>query len=78
MKGTPMSERLLTRKQLAEFLTDHGYPIGRGTIQKMCSPGINTGPPTAAMWGRFPMHRPSEALEWARNRLRPIVREAAE
>ena len=38
-------EKLLTRRQLAAFLTEHGFPTGHSTLAKYCSPAINTGPP---------------------------------
>jgi hypothetical protein len=64
-------EKLLTRRQLAAFLTEHGYPTGHSTLAKYCSPAINTGPPAECWWGKRPMYRPSRALEWAQSRLRP-------
>jgi hypothetical protein len=64
-------EKLLTRRQLAEFLTEHGFPTSHSTLSKYCSPAIDTGPPAACRWGRRPMYRPSCALEWARSRMRP-------
>jgi hypothetical protein len=68
---------LLTRRQLADFLTKAGFPISFSTLQKYCSPAINTGPPVAGYWGRLPMHNPQAALAWARSRLRPVASEAA-
>lgn len=68
-----MDERLLTRRQLAEFLTQAGFPTAYSTLNKYCSPAINTGPPVEAYWGRIPLHSPSQALAWARARLRPAL-----
>lgn len=67
------AEKLLTRRQLVEFLNGEGFPMGFSTLQKYCSPAINCGPPIEAWWGRLPMYRPSRALEWARARLRPAT-----
>jgi hypothetical protein len=64
-------EKLLTRRQLAAFLTEHGFPTGHSTLAKYCSPAINTGPPAECWWGKRPMYHPSRALEWARSRIRP-------
>jgi hypothetical protein len=69
---TKLNEVLLTRRALAEWLTAQGFRISYSTLTKICSPAINTGPPTEAYWGRFPMHSPSRGLDWARNRLRPV------
>ena len=64
--GKPLDKILLTRKQLAPWLTERGYKISYSTLSKICSPAINSGPPTECYWGRQPMHRPSRALDWAR------------
>jgi hypothetical protein len=64
-------ERLLTRRQIGEFLSANGFPISHSTLSKYCSPAINIGPPAECWWGKLPMYRPSRALEWARSRLRP-------
>jgi hypothetical protein len=71
-------EKLLTRRQLAEFLTASGFPISHSTLSKYCSPAINIGPPADCWWGKLPMYRPSRALEWARCRLRLTKAPAAE
>ena len=71
-------EVLMTRRQLAAWLSAQGYPLSYSTITKMCSPAISSGPPVDCWWGRLPMHRPSVALEWARARLRPNRTPAAE
>jgi hypothetical protein len=63
-------EKLLTRPQLAEFLSECGFPISYSTLTKYCSPAINMGPPVEAYWGPRPMHSPARALEWAKTRLR--------
>jgi hypothetical protein len=65
-------ETLLTRRELAAFLTDNGRPISHSTLAKYCSPAINTGPPAECWWGKLPLYRPSRALEWARSRERPV------
>jgi hypothetical protein len=66
-----MAEKLLMRRQLAEFLTQAGFPLSYSTLEKYCSPAINTGPPIDGYWGRCPMYRPDLALAWAQARLRP-------
>ena len=64
-------ENLLTRKQLAAYLRQHGFPIGDSTLTKLCAPSIGQGPPVAAWWGRRPLFDPMVAIQWARSRLRP-------
>jgi hypothetical protein len=60
----------LTRRQLIVFLTDNGFPIGKGTIDRLCSPAIGAGPPVAHWFGNRALYDPAAALEWARSRLR--------
>jgi hypothetical protein len=65
--------RLLTRQQLAVFLREEkGFPIGKSTLNKLCSPAINQGPRACAMWGRRPLYDPEEGIAWAEARLRPV------
>ena len=62
---------LLTRRQLVGYLNDNGFPIGRGTLNRLCSPAYDDGPPVAGWWGNRPVYEPARAIEWARARLRP-------
>jgi hypothetical protein len=64
MKSKPR----MTRRELAAFLTERGYPISYQTLTRLCMPGNYRGPPTAGRWSKFAMHDPSVALEWARRR----------
>jgi hypothetical protein len=79
--GQPMADKppsatpavlppFLTRKQLLAFLNSEGIPIGKSTLDKLCA--LGQGPPVAAWWGRLALHRPTESLEWAMARLRPV------
>jgi hypothetical protein len=63
-------EKLVTRPQLAEFLSERGFPISYSTLTTYCSPAVNIGPPVEVYWGARPMHSPVRALEWAKARLR--------
>jgi hypothetical protein len=65
-------DRYLTRRELAEYLTEHGFPIGRSTIDKLAMPsrGSNDGPPAAGFWGNRALYDPDTALAWARSRFR--------
>jgi hypothetical protein len=65
-----MQSKRLTRGQLVSLLHEHGYPIGKSTLDKLCMPAINEGPPVAAWWGRRPLYDADEALAWAEKRTR--------
>ena len=60
----------MTRKPMTGHLREHGYPIADSTMDKLCAPAINDGPPVAAWWGRRPLYDPDEALVWAEKRTR--------
>jgi hypothetical protein len=38
---------LMTRRQIAA-LRANGFPIGDGTLMKLCAPALGEGPPVAA------------------------------
>jgi len=61
----------MTRRQIAAYLREHGVPVGDSTLDKLCMPTVNEGPPVAAWWGRRPLYDPEEALAWAESRMRP-------
>ena len=62
------AEPLLTRAQSAEFLTEHGRPITKGTLDQYASKGV--GPPVAKIWGKRPLYSPPVLLNWAESRTR--------
>jgi hypothetical protein len=66
-----MPKRRLTRQQVGAYLRGCGFPIGDGTLNKLCMPTANEGPPVAAWWGRRPLYDPDEVLTWAEARMRP-------
>ena len=61
----------MTRKKTGAFLRQRGFPIGDGTLDKLCMPSCADGPPVAAWWGRRPLYDPADVLAWAEKRLRP-------
>jgi hypothetical protein len=71
----PDPDALLTRQQLAEALTDAGYPTSPKTLATMASRG---GGPPFRKFGRRPLTRWREGLGWARSRLGPVVNSTAE
>ena len=70
MTETTTKPPLMTRRQLVKLFQEHGYPIGFGTLGKLCAPACGNGPPVAAWLGNRALHDPDVALKWARSRLR--------
>jgi len=64
------AERLLTRRQLVEFLYEHGYPISLSTLAKLAMPSCGEGPMAEGTWGNRLLYHPSKALSWAQGRFR--------
>jgi hypothetical protein len=63
-------KRRMTRKQLAGFLRENGHPYGDSTLDKLCMPSANQGPPIDSWLGRRPLYEASAGLAWAEARLR--------
>jgi hypothetical protein len=63
------AKRRLTRKQVGQLLRDHGYPIGDGTLDRICSPAQNNGPPVDAWWNGRPLYDADAVLAWAEARI---------
>jgi hypothetical protein len=40
-----------TRPQLVQFLRELGYPYGKSTLDKLCAPAVDRGPPVDAWIG---------------------------
>ena len=59
----------LTRKQVGQLLRDHGYPIGDGTLDRICSPAQAKGPPAAGWWNGRPLYDSDAVLAWAEARI---------
>jgi hypothetical protein len=64
------AKKRLTRTQLTAYLRECGVPIGDSTLDKLCMPAVNKGPPVAVWWGRRPLYDPADALAWAEARMR--------
>ena len=69
--------RYLTRRELAGFLTEQGFPISYSTLLKLAMPSRNEGPPPAGYWGNRALYDADKALAWAKRRFRTIWRSAA-
>lgn len=66
-------EKYLFFDQLPAFLAERtGLRLCKATLHKICSPGVATGPKPAAYWGRRPVFRPTDVLEWAQTKLSAV------
>ena len=75
--STGSDEQYLTRRELAEFLTKHGFPISYSTCLNMAIPSPNDGPPAVGYWDNCCLYDPAKALAWAKRRFRTKWRPAA-
>lgn len=55
-------DKLLTRREAAEFLTLRGYPIKAATLARKASCG---GGPRFVIFNRRALYRPADLLLWA-------------
>jgi hypothetical protein len=58
-----------TRQQLLDHLHANGIPIGKSTLDKMCAPSVDLGPPVADWFGSRPLYDFDEAIGWAKSLL---------
>jgi hypothetical protein len=72
------TQRYLTRRELADFLTNQGFRISKSTLDKLAMPSRAEGPPHAGYWGCRVLYDPERALAWAKKRFRTTWREAQE
>jgi hypothetical protein len=61
----------LTREQAVELLNRCGFPIGKNTFDRLCSPSVQQGPAPAYFFNKRPLYRPGDVLAWARARSSP-------
>jgi hypothetical protein len=61
---------LVTRAQLLEHLHEEGIPLGKSTLDKLCTRSDYRGPPIAGWLGQRPLHDLAEALAWGQMLLR--------
>lgn len=59
---------LLTRRELAPFLSQKGFKTSIHKLNRLCSPAINEGPPVAGRWGAADLYHPEAAVQWAEAR----------
>jgi len=70
------AEKFLTRREVVEFLNEHGYPMTFSTLSKLCMPSRNEGLPCVGRWANRDLYAPSALLAWARSRFRSTARAA--
>lgn len=68
-------DAVLTRKATADALTAAGYPITKKTLDTMATRG---GGPLYRLFGRKPLYRWGDALDWARGRMSKPIRSTSE
>jgi hypothetical protein len=80
--GTPKTtqipqdpDTLLGRRETAHALTEAGYRTSPATLATKASRG---GGPLFQRWGRKPLYRWGDTLDWARSRLGPPMRSTSE
>jgi hypothetical protein len=68
-------ERLLGRKDAAQFLTERGYKTAPATLAKLACLG---GGPQFQSWGRRPLYREGDLLAWAQARTTGLRRSTSD
>lgn len=63
--GTTGLDRLLPRRDAAQFLSEHGYKTAPATLAKLAC--LGGGPPFRS-FGRRPLYHPSDLIAWAQAR----------
>ena len=71
MTDFPESTQVLDRRAAAAFLTARGFRIAYATLAKLACIG---GGPAFAHWGRTPVYRPSDLLDWVEERTSALKR----
>lgn len=66
---------ILSRKAVAEALTAAGFPVTKKTLDTMATRG---GGPLFRLFGRKPIYRWGDALDWANGRLSKPIRSSSE
>jgi hypothetical protein len=64
-------EPLIGYGPMVEFAACQGFPIAKATLNKRCSPAINTGPKIIGYFGARPATTKGLLRAWLRAELRP-------
>jgi len=65
----------LTRRQAAEALRARGFPVSPATLSTLASRG---GGPIFQRFGRTPLYRLHDLIDWAEKRLSKPIRSSSE
>jgi hypothetical protein len=68
-------EIMLRRRDTAAALNEAGFPITEATLATKATRG---GGPPYRLFGRVPLYRWGDALQWAESRLSPPMRSTSE
>jgi len=66
---------LLRREALAVALQEAGFPTSYATLATLATRG---GGPKFRKFGRYPLYRWADALDWTQSRLSPVVSSTSE
>jgi hypothetical protein len=72
-KLTP--ETLLRRKLAAQALSENGFPVKASTLATLACRG---GGPRFRLFGRVPLYKWSDLLDWAEGRCTPVMSSSSE
>lgn len=68
-------DALLRRKHAAQALTETGFPITEATL---ATKAVRGGGPPYRSFGRIPLYRWGDVLDWAEGKLSPLRRSTSE
>lgn len=68
-------DTLLRRRETAAALSEAGFPVAESTLATKATRG---GGPPFRSFGRTPLYRWGDALDWARARLSPLRASSSE
>src|SRR5258708_13342431 len=71
---------LVGYRAIAEFATSEGFRVSHSTIQKYCSPAVNTGPEITGFWGPLTTSTKGLVRAWIKSRTRsdrPVLKRFA-
>ena len=75
MQITRSPDELLRRRETAKALTEAGFPTAKSTLATLATKG---GGPPYQLFGRRPLYRWGNALEWAAKKLSKPVKNSSE
>jgi hypothetical protein len=67
-------KRHYTRAELCEKLRELGFPISFASLNKLCAPAIDKGPPVHSWWGSRPLYELNTAMRGRNHNFGPSLR----